>query len=112
MPSLGVSSLDLTASCERRGLFLAAAPTRLFGRQRQGAEADVGQGQQSAKKARQVVRQRIEAGRLPERALVHLEPAMHLDLQRMQVAARPPVMLRDEAAGVGFVVGDRVAHPG
>ena len=47
-----------------------------------------------------------------QRALVHVEPAVDLDLQRMQPAGRPAVMLGDEAAGIGLVVGDRVAHRG
>ena len=91
MPSLGVSSLDLDRVVRTTRFFLRgirAAPSRsLFGGERQPAKDVVRQRHQVGAEARQIIGQRIEASGFLERALVHVEAAIDLDLQRVQCRA-------------------------
>src|SRR5690606_35161942 len=88
LPSLGVSSLDSTASRKRRGLFYGVwiaklPPMLLFRGERQRDEQFRRHSHQPRHERRQVVCQRLEAFRSLEGALVHVEPAVDLDLDRM-----------------------------
>src|SRR4051794_6277837 len=103
MPSLGVSSLDLTALLSAV-LFWAIRKfwqeKRLFGRKRQAFAAASDFRRKIFEKKLQRIDDAAEVRLLFQRRLVDVERAVDLDLQRVQVAPRPSIMLRDEAAGI------------
>lgn len=91
--------------CKNRFIFLAS-----FGGKRQIDKIVIGHRHQVGRELCQIVGECIEAGGFLERPLVHVKPAIDLDLQCMEMADGAAIVLGDEASGVGLVMGDGVAH--
>src|SRR5690606_27629860 len=85
-------------------------PFRLFGRERRAEPAiPLGRDKLLAK-TRQIVGERIEAAGLVIGLLVHVQPAIDLDLQGLDPLSGPAVMFGYEAARIGLVVRHRISH--
>ena len=110
MPSLGVSSLDFDRVVQTMRSFFSG-PGGSIRRRAAGRRSDARAWPSSRR--RSGARSSASASKpacFLKRPLVHVEAAIDLDLQRMKPSARPSVMFGDEAAGIGLVVGDGVAH--
>src|SRR4051812_24974103 len=79
-----------------------ARGSRLLRRHALGAAAvgrDIGDGRHHGV---EMAREGVEAGTTGNAPLVHVEPAVDLDLDGVEARGRPAVMFGDEATGIGL----------